>query len=628
MRRIGLRLTLLVLLLASIALAAVTYRLEIATMILRYGLARAGFPDARFSVERADFGAIHVTGVEARELRASRVEVVFDLARLPAVPIERVRVVGARAEIGASPPSAPRDGRVEAESGAFSVGLLPVLELEDAEATVPSALGPLKVRLDSRVTPDGDRLVMRLDGTVDGAGARAVVRADAQRNADGTGSITVEAPSLAVRQSELRIAAGSATLRFDVETNGFELTTAKGRIDVSLTGVASGGSNFGEVSAAVPMTLGRSEGAWQVGLADAQLRLPSRDLHASAISGRISFGEADVRFVADLVVAASGAIVHLEGHRSDRGEARISVRVPRVEFAPGRLRLGDVWPRLAAADPASGAVEAEARLEWRPKTGISGTAKVVLDGFSFGVGGTRIDGMSGTIELSRLLPPQTRGMQTIRIREIHPGVSFSDVVLRGALEAARRDGGSRLALDVFETRFAGGRVIVDDAVLDPFAPVNELEFRFEEIDVERVFQMTNVAGVTGTGSLSGKMRVEMREGAVAVPEGRLAGRGGILRIRSDSTASLLAGGGESVELLLDALRDFHYDELEMTIEKRFEGDTVVRLRLEGKNPTVLEGHPFRINVNVTGNLDRLVGSLLEIARLSDQAVRATVRAVR
>jgi hypothetical protein len=43
---------------------------------------------------------------------------------------------------------------------------------------------------------------------------------------------------------------------------------------------------------------------------------------------------------------------------------------------------------------------------------------------------------------------------------------------------------------------------------------------------------------------------------------------------------------------------------------------------------VLEGQPFRINLNLSGNLDRLAASLIEVARLSDEAIRATVRAVR
>lgn len=66
----------------------------------------------------------------------------------------------------------------------------------------------------------------------------------------------------------------------------------------------------------------------------------------------------------------------------------------------------------------------------------------------------------------------------------------------------------------------------------------------------------------------------------------------------------------------------------MSIDKSFEGEAGVVLHLAGKNPAVLQGRPFRINVNLTGNVDRLVHALLEVARLSDKAVRATVQAAR
>jgi hypothetical protein len=133
--------------------------------------------------------------------------------------------------------------------------------------------------------------------------------------------------------------------------------------------------------------------------------------------------------------------------------------------------------------------------------------------------------------------------------------------------------------------------------------------------------------VSGSGRLSGAIPVAVRSGEVAIPRGELAAKGGVLQVRSQQVASLLSGGGESVKLLLDALRDFHYDELTVTVEKAFEGEAVVRLQLAGENPAVMNGQPFRINLNLAGNLDRLVASLLELARLSDQTVRATVRAV-
>lgn len=160
------------------------------------------------------------------------------------------------------------------------------------------------------------------------------------------------------------------------------------------------------------------------------------------------------------------------------------------------------------------------------------------------------------------------------------------------------------------------------------AKTNQLEFRFEEVDVQRLFEVVGLEGASGTGHLSGAIPVAVQSGAVAIHEGKLIGQAGLLRLRSEAAANLLAGGGESAQLLLDALQNFQYDQLTLTAEKSFDGESVIRLHLEGRNPDVLEGRRFRINLNLTGNLDRLTRSLLEIARLSDRAVRATMNAVK
>jgi hypothetical protein len=187
--------------------------------------------------------------------------------------------------------------------------------------------------------------------------------------------------------------------------------------------------------------------------------------------------------------------------------------------------------------------------------------------------------------------------------------------------------GSRLRIDRLQAGIADGKLAVEDAVLDPYAVTNTIVFQLEALDLGRVLAIASLEGVNGSGRLSGAIPVAVRSGAVAIRGGKLAAKGGVVQVRSPKVASLLSGGGQPVELLLDALGDFHYDELTVTVEKTFEGDAAVALHLAGQNPAVMNGQPFRINLNLTGNLDRLVASLLEIARLSDHVARATVRAV-
>src|SRR5438445_179151 len=96
MRRIVLGLGIFFLALSAIAATAVAFRFPLAALALRHGLARAGFSDSRFTIERLTFREVAIADVEAGEaLRARRIEVALDLRRLPRLPIEKVRIVDA-----------------------------------------------------------------------------------------------------------------------------------------------------------------------------------------------------------------------------------------------------------------------------------------------------------------------------------------------------------------------------------------------------------------------------------------------------------------------------------------------------------------------------------------------------
>ena len=97
---------------------------------------------------------------------------------------------------------------------------------------------------------------------------------------------------------------------------------------------------------------------------------------------------------------------------------------------------------------------------------------------------------------------------------------------------------------------------------------------------------------------------------LVVAGGQLAARGpGVLHYRSAMARELLAGTGESVDLLIRALEDFHYSELSLTLSHAVGDETEVGVNLLGANPSVLDGYPFRIKISVAGNTASLLGAL-------------------
>jgi hypothetical protein len=662
-RRFAAALGIALLVLGAAAALAVVWRIELASAVVRYGLERSGFPDAAFAVETVELDRLVLVGIEAENLlRAERLELDLDLARLPALPIERIRLVAPEVDLSTHrEPPASENGEPAAASSRepeLPLGILPVLQIERGTVRLSSPVGPLVLTVDSTVEPRPGFVEMTLRGELTGEGATALLRISARLDEAGPVSISVDLDAVTVRSPALSIDRGAATLRLGGRAAGLDLRHAEGVVEASLGGVVAGETPIGDVATTLPFALAKRDERWTATLSQTALRLPGFDLDASGIAGEVSLEGVDLQ-VARLVdrrrsrrfepialrlrvpktepdvpfsveVAAAGGRLTIRGFgRFEPATKTIRAEVvwPRFRLAPDGIRPRDLSPLLGFDGTVAGGCEGRAVVTWTAKRGLTGNATVVVDDATVATETLRAEGLSGRIAVERFEPLATAGVQEWRAREIHPGVALADATLRFALEPAAKRG-SLLRIERFECGFAGGRITVDAAVIDPAAEQNDLEFRFAEVGVAELFGIAAIDGVSGSGTLSGRVPVAVRGADLAIPGGRLTSTKGVLRIRSEAVAGFLAGGGESTALLLDALRDFHYDSLEVAIEKSFTGETEIVLRLEGSNPAVLRGHPFRLNLNLSGNLDRLVGSLLEVARLSDRAVRATVEAAR
>src|SRR5947207_8702256 len=369
MRRVVLGLGVVLLVVAAALGVAFVYRLPLAAAGLRYGLARAGFADARFAIERIDAAGATVTGIEAGErLRIDRLDVTFDFHRLPQPPVERVHVAGARLQL---PNASGGEGTTQepAPSSGFPVALLPALELENVIVTIPSTIGPISLRLDSTVERQEDTLRMRLEGALESGAGQAALRGEARLDPGGTVSMSVQIPSLRLRHARLRVGAGSVNARFEGEASGLDVRSANGQIELTLKDVAGGGAVVGDVVATLPITLTRESSGWAAKLADADLRLPAEALHFGAISADGSWQSAELRvnriegaareqrlqplslplklleiqpaprFSADLTAANGRAALHAEGRYDPSSVgAKIDASLPPLAVDPAGLK--------------------------------------------------------------------------------------------------------------------------------------------------------------------------------------------------------------------------------------------------------------------------------------------------
>lgn len=150
-----------------------------------------------------------------------------------------------------------------------------------------------------------------------------------------------------------------------------------------------------------------------------------------------------------------------------------------------------------------------------------------------------------------------------------------------------------------------GRVSVSKTVLPMFS-TSGFSFTLEIASVSAEALLKQIAGesASATGFLSGVLPVFVSgDGSITVQGGWLkTDSPGIIRLPPGA----IPGDNENVALLRNALGNFRYSVLSAEIGSEKDGKTALIMRLEGNNPDVQAGRPFKVNVNLRGDVLDLV----------------------
>jgi len=428
--------------------------------------------------------------------------------------------------------------------------------------------------------------------------------------------------------------------------------------------------------AVVELTPGplRTQGRWSPGapyratlfLEPSTATLPARNLVAEGVEAKLSLGPGPTALTAqvtlgalthraeapvfaplsgDLNLRGEGATLTFEGRIGDRaGAARLAITgrhdiessrgaarlaLDPLAFVPGGLQPAALAPSLAALHGVTGGLVAEAELAWGAE-GLTSSAEIAVENLSFDSDAVTVRDLDFALTLLSLTPLASAPGQRLTIGVLDPGVPLEEVALRFQIHPGDP---LRLGIELGQVRLSGGRVLLRDVLLDPAAPRLELPLDIEGLDLAELLRILDIDGLSGSGRLSGRIPIAIAIGGedntVTIANGRLAAEApGTLRFESEGAGQALAAAGESADLMLRALRDFRYDELSLAIDKPAAAAArlTLTLTLLGHNPDVLEGYPFRFNINLEGDTDRLVAALSQAYTLSNRMLRRFWRA--
>lgn len=310
--------------------------------------------------------------------------------------------------------------------------------------------------------------------------------------------------------------------------------------------------------------------------------------------------------------------VGLQGHHdSSSGTGSATGLFLSLVFKANGLQPRDLMPFLGKAGlMLAGTVRIGGSAKWGAD-GFAPVLSVHLADIAYEPPGARLSKIRGDIKLSGGWPLSTPSGQILRATVETGGLRPTEATIVFQLLAK-----PELLIQGLQMDFAGGQLTASPFAVDPSHPAVDTVIGLHNIDVAAFFGLLGVEGLHGSGRLDGTLPLQFTGGKVVLSTGHVASNGpGVLQLRSEKLSGQFADAGQSVDLVLQALSDFHYDTLSADLVARPDGSGTVALKLKGKNPALLDGRDFDINVNLESNLDRLV----QIALSSMQAAQDLLR---
>lgn len=135
----------------------------------------------------------------------------------------------------------------------------------------------------------------------------------------------------------------------------------------------------------------------------------------------------------------------------------------------------------------------------------------------------------------------------------------------------------------------------------------DVVLKAERIDLKPLFSYMPMEGLTASGHVSGEIPVSINQGKLSVKQGHLeAVDTGDLQYNPEETPEFLKKDNPYINMVRDALKDYNYNILSLTVDGSSGERQQVILKASGSNPDFFDGRPVNLNLNIEGELEDLL----------------------
>ena len=184
------------------------------------------------------------------------------------------------------------------------------------------------------------------------------------------------------------------------------------------------------------------------------------------------------------------------------------------------------------------------------------------------------------------------GPVSIETLALAGGIDITQISTELAFEGTESIGLKNLHADVFDGQFKLGSLQFSEN------RITDTTVEFSHINLSLLLAYADIDGLEGTGFLDISLPVGSDQNGMHVENG-------IFHSTVPGRLAYTKEGMASSNIGLQALENFHYQDLSGTFNYQSDGTYLVTVRLDGKNPDLYGGHPIVFNLNINGSLPEL-----------------------
>jgi len=172
----------------------------------------------------------------------------------------------------------------------------------------------------------------------------------------------------------------------------------------------------------------------------------------------------------------------------------------------------------------------------------------------------------------------------------------------------------------FDTSLLDGKLSIPVASYTSAGDRQQVDVVLADLRVDSLIALTEYPGLEADGLISGYLPFIIEDDTISVEKGLVGALkpGGSIRYTpADSTPS----NNQNLQLVNDALSNYQYQTMDTEVFYDEDGELLLSVQLQGRNPNMNNGQAINLNVNITNNIPSLLKSLRASRVITDELER-------